>query len=77
MSKRSWQQNEVLYAKDEEDEYLDGTEAWVSSTKSPLYSHKGEILGTFGISRDITDRKVAEVKLQQLAEELQGKNFSD
>ncbi len=68
------QQNEVLYAKDEMDENQDGSESWVSTTKSPLYSRDGEILGTFGISRDITDRKNAEVKLQHLAEELQVKN---
>ena len=68
------QLNEAIYAKDEEDEYLDGSAAWVSTTKSPLYSHEGEILGTFGISRDITDRKLAELKLQHLAKELQEKN---
>ncbi len=68
------QLNEVLYAKDEEDEYKDGTEAWVSTTKSPLYSNDGKILGSFGISRDITDRKHSELKLQHLAEELQRKN---
>lgn len=68
------QNNEMIYAKDEVDEYADGSEAWVSSTKSPLYSRDGDIVGTFGISRDITDRKRAEMKLQLLAEELQRKN---
>lgn len=68
------QRNEVLHDKDEVDEYADGTQGWVSTTKSPLFSSTGEIVGTFGISRNITDRKNAELKLRQLAEELQRKN---
>jgi len=39
---------------------------WVLTTKMPLYDKDGNIIGTFGISRDITDRKKAEEKIQYL-----------
>lgn len=38
---------------------------WVSTTKMPLYDSNGNIVGTFGISRDITDRKWAEKQLEE------------
>ena len=37
----------------------------------PLYNEKGQIIGTFGLSRDITDRKQAENLLAQHAEKLE------
>ncbi len=36
---------------------LDGTTSWVSTSKMPLTDLHGEIIGTFGISRDITELK--------------------
>ena len=38
---------------------------WVSTTKIPLCDQSGSILGTFGISRDITERKQSEEALRQ------------
>jgi PAS domain S-box-containing protein len=32
----------------------DGSESWVSTTKMPLINPQGEVVGTFGMSRDIT-----------------------
>ena len=37
---------------------------WVLTTKMPMYDANGKIIGTFGISRDITDRKFAEDNLR-------------
>jgi diguanylate cyclase (GGDEF)-like protein/PAS domain S-box-containing protein len=37
---------------------------WASTTKMPFYSKKGEIIGTFGISRDITEKKKAEEEIE-------------
>lgn len=36
---------------------------WVFTTKMPLLDHDGNIIGTFGISRDITEKKNLEVAL--------------
>ncbi len=44
---------------------LNGAERWVSTTKIPWYDKDGEILGTIGISRDITGRKKAEESLDK------------
>jgi methyl-accepting chemotaxis protein len=38
----------------------DGSEHWVSTTKMPLVNSKGEVVGTFGISRDVTRLKKLE-----------------
>jgi len=40
---------------------------WVSTTKMPLHNEKGEIIGTFGISKDITEKKKAEEKIKYLS----------
>jgi diguanylate cyclase (GGDEF)-like protein len=51
----------------EEKETWHGREnEWVLTTKMPFYDKEGNIMGTFGISRDITDRKKAEEKVQYL-----------
>jgi PAS domain S-box-containing protein len=48
----------------------DGVERWSLSSKWPLRNSKGEIIGTFGISKDITALKQAEAKLEQANKEL-------
>jgi PAS domain S-box-containing protein len=43
----------------------DGSVSWVSTTKMPLVDHQGKIVGTFGISKDITDKKKMELEISE------------
>lgn len=56
--------DQPLVDKEEKETWPDGHVTWVSTSKIPLRSPEGGIIGTFGISRDITDRKRAEEQLQ-------------
>ena len=49
---------------EEKETWPDGHETWVSTTKLPLADPAGNIVGTFGISRDITARKQADAALE-------------
>ncbi|MBN2612354.1 MAG: PAS domain S-box protein [Bacteroidales bacterium] len=49
----------------------DGSVSWVSTSKMPLRDHTGKIIGTFGISKDITDIKKMEMEIKERNEELQ------
>jgi PAS domain S-box-containing protein len=46
-------------------------ERWFSATKVPRYDEKGKIIGTIGITRDITERKQAEENVKNAKDELQ------
>lgn len=41
------------------------TTLWASTTKLPLYDSKNNIIGTFGITKDITDKMQAEAALKE------------
>lgn len=45
----------------------DGKKTWIETIKIPIYNDKGEIIGTTGIARDITERKRAEEELRRVA----------
>jgi rsbT co-antagonist protein RsbR len=58
-------------SKEEKETWPDGRETWVSTIKMPLQDEKGEIVGTFGVSSDITQRKQAEEALQKAYTEVE------
>lgn len=57
-----------LIGKEEHSLSPSGEDRWMLSTKLPLKDPTGQIIGTFGISRDITQRKKQEQALRQSEE---------
>jgi len=60
-----------MIGKIEKESWKDGRkESWVLTTKMPLRNKAGDIIGTFGISKDITAIKEAEAKLKEVHQQL-------
>ncbi|MDZ7605072.1 MAG: PAS domain S-box protein [Cyclobacteriaceae bacterium] len=55
----------------ETEKWDDGHVTWVSTTKNPLRDLNGQIVGTFGISRDVTHTKQDEILLKKNKEWLE------
>lgn len=47
----------------EKEVYPDGTVSWAETSKLPLRNSNGEVIGTFGITRDITSKKLMEEEI--------------
>ena len=54
---------ESIVGKVERETFRNRPDVWVSTTKFPLRDDEGQIIGTFGISRDVTAQIVAEQAL--------------
>ncbi|MEJ2606727.1 MAG: substrate-binding domain-containing protein [Anaerolineales bacterium] len=65
---------EPIVGKEEKETWPDGHETWVSTTKLPMRDEKGNVTGTFGISRDITESKRVEQELRRHAAHLEAIN---
>lgn len=59
-----------IIGKEEKETWEGGGTTWVSTTKMPLKDHTGETVGTFGISRNVTERVLNEIKLKQYTKKL-------
>jgi PAS domain S-box-containing protein len=55
---------EAIFGQEEKETWPDGHETWVGTTKMPWKNQNNQIIGTYGISSDITNRKQAEEKIQ-------------
>ena len=55
---------------EEKETWPDRADTWVLTTKMPLLGENGKVIGTYGISRDITARKIAEDKLHMQSKSL-------
>ena len=58
-------------SKEEKETWPDRPDSWVLTTKMPLRDLNGKTIGTFGISRDITEHKLAEKALRLQAARVQ------
>jgi diguanylate cyclase (GGDEF)-like protein/PAS domain S-box-containing protein len=67
---RLMRSGEPMVGVEEQESWADGHTTWVSTTKGPLRDRNGAIVGIFGISRDITERKQAEHRVQEQAAQL-------
>ncbi|MBI3406379.1 MAG: PAS domain S-box protein, partial [Acidobacteria bacterium] len=65
------QTGRAIEGKEEKEVWPDGRVTWVSTTKIALRDAAGQIIGTFGISHDITSQKRAEQTLQDANLELE------
>ncbi|MEJ2150652.1 MAG: PAS domain-containing protein, partial [Chloroflexota bacterium] len=59
-----------VVGKVEQLKWPDGKDRWASVTKVPIRDGSGQVIGTVGITRDITERKKAEEALRSREQEL-------
>jgi len=67
-------QTGVPLTTEEKETWADGTESWALTTKMPLRDERGNVVGTFGISHDITERKLAEQETRRARDAAEGAN---
>jgi len=65
---------EPILGIEEKETWENGHTTWASTTKMPLRNAEGEIIGTFGMSRDITEHKLNEIQLHKYARRLSAIN---
>src|SRR5690606_12610118 len=59
-----------MLSKLENETWPDGRVTWVLTSKLPLRNERGEIIGTFGVSKDVTKQKETEQALERAQRDL-------
>lgn len=59
--------NKPIIDFEEKETYEDREDRWASTSKLPWYDENNNIIGIFGITRDVTDKKKAEEKVRYLS----------
>ncbi|MGH9445964.1 MAG: response regulator, partial [Terriglobia bacterium] len=72
--RRILETGEPIINKEERETWPDRPDTWVTTTKMPRHNAQGQVIGTFGISRDITPRKREEVELRKAKEGAEAAN---
>ena len=67
MTSWSWNKESAKLNFDETQSRPDGSLLWVRTNKLPLRNREGKVIGVIGTYEDITDRKLAEERVQFLA----------
>ncbi|SMP55774.1 PAS domain S-box-containing protein [Neorhodopirellula lusitana] len=63
--RRIMETGEAIVGKVERETWPDRSDTWCSTTKMPLHDPSGTVIGTFGISRDVTSQMRAEIELER------------
>ncbi|MDA1052562.1 MAG: response regulator [Planctomycetota bacterium] len=72
--RRVMESGQPLMGKEEKHVWPDGRESWVATTKLPLRDKQGHVIGTFGISHDITEQKQAAEAYREAKEAAEAAN---
>ena len=48
----------------------EGERIWIETIKTPIYNNQGQVIGTSGIAREITERKKAEEQMREYREKM-------
>ena len=59
-----------VLSKLERSQFLDGREGWTEVTKLPLCDENGAVIGTFGLSTDVTDSQQVKLDLEKTRRDL-------
>ena len=59
-----------IIGQEEKETWRDGQETWALTTKMPLLNPQGMIIGTFGVTRNITELKRAQAKIETTHKQL-------
>ncbi len=75
IEQRIIQTGEPILNLEERETWPDRPDTWALTSKFPLWDRQGNVIGTFGISRDITAQKHAEMALQEAYREIERRAF--